>query len=45
MKLHFAKHYEAHPLALSLEIAEFDAATWKHNNLHTHFDTANDKQR
>jgi 5-carboxymethyl-2-hydroxymuconate isomerase len=40
MKTHFAKHYEQHPLALSLEIAEFDAATWKHNNLHAHFDHA-----
>jgi 5-carboxymethyl-2-hydroxymuconate isomerase len=38
MKAHFAAHFERHPLALSLEIAELDAATWKHNNVHARFD-------
>jgi 5-carboxymethyl-2-hydroxymuconate isomerase len=39
MKTHFAAHFEKHPLALSLEIAEFEAGTWKHNNLHARFDS------
>jgi 5-carboxymethyl-2-hydroxymuconate isomerase len=38
MKSHFARQYEAHGLALSLEVAEFsESGTWKHNNLHARF--------
>ncbi|WP_345814873.1 5-carboxymethyl-2-hydroxymuconate Delta-isomerase [Paraburkholderia sp. PREW-6R] len=35
IKQHFAREFEQHGLALSLEINEFsEAGTWKHNNLH-----------
>ena len=35
IKRHFAAEFNAHGLALSLEINEFsEAGTWKHNNLH-----------
>jgi len=35
MKDHFADLYARRPLALSMELYEFDeAGTWKHNNIH-----------
>jgi 5-carboxymethyl-2-hydroxymuconate isomerase len=40
IKQHFAEAFEAHGLALSLEIVEFrEEGAWKHNNLHAHLKT------
>lgn len=45
MKAHFAKLYEQHGLALSLEISEFnELGTWKHNNLHARFNAAPERK-
>ena len=38
MKAHFAGLYAKRPLALSMELHEFDeAGTWKHNNSHARY--------
>jgi 5-carboxymethyl-2-hydroxymuconate isomerase len=40
IKQHFAEAFEAHGLALSLEIVEFsEEGAWKHNNLHARLKT------
>ena len=38
IKEHFARLYATRPLALSMELHEFDeAGTWKHNNIHARY--------